>query len=138
MYYDPEDNETHLVRIMPLDNKPHAGIQIAASSMYKNNSMGQANMCVRIMFICSSNGSTTTKKEAESMHPILRKYGVYILEQYEPENYHCYVVGHAPKFHRNWSVVHVSDGFSEDVREENAIWRLSHVPKNSRSQFLCI
>ena len=66
------------------------------------------------------------------MHPILKEtWCQYLFEQYEPEYYHCYVVGNDPKHYRKWSVVHVSDGFSEDVREENVIWQLSQVPKQN-------
>ena len=37
-------------------------------------------------------------------------------------------IGNDPIHIRKWYVVHISDGFSEDIREENVIWKLSQVP----------
>ena len=66
------------------------------------------------------------------MHPILQEvWCQQLFEQYEPEYNYNFIVGNDPKQYRKWSVVHVSDVFSEDVREENVIWQLSQVPKQN-------
>ena len=82
VYYDADDNETHLVlRIITLDNKPQTGIWIRASSLFKNNSKGQANMRIQ-----KHNVDLFSQKKAESMHPILKEiWCQYLFEQYEPE-----------------------------------------------------
>jgi hypothetical protein len=49
-------------------------------------------------------------------------------ENKSPTYNYSFIVGNDPRHIRKWYVVHVFDGFSEDVREENVIWKLSQVP----------
>ena len=73
MYYDVTDNETYIVlRIMTLNNKPQTGIWIRASSLFKSNSKGQANMRIhKHNADLFSQWFDNNKNTAESMHPIL-------------------------------------------------------------------
>ena len=89
VYCDADDNETYLVlRIMTLDNKPQTGICIRASSLFKNNSKGQANMRIQKHNVdMFSQWFNNNKKKAESMHPILKEiWCQYLFEQYEPDD----------------------------------------------------
>ena len=130
VYYDTVDNETYLVlHITTHNNQPETGIWIRASSLFKNNSrrdvfqkMNKHNVS---LFELWHRGN---KKKVDSMHPICKEVWVrYLHEKTEPTYMHSYIVGNDPRHHRNWSVVHISDGYSEDVREDNIIWQLSQV-----------
>jgi hypothetical protein len=69
------------------------------------------------------------RKKADSMHPIFKEVWIrYMYENKSPTYNYSFIVGNDPRHIRKWYVVHVFDGFSEDVREENVIWKLSQVP----------
>lgn len=135
VYFDTTDNETYLVlHITTLNNDPQTGIWIRASSLFKNNSnresiqkMNKHNISLLYQWY---NGN---KKKAQSLHPMMKEVWVrYLYEKKEPEYCHAFVVGNDPRHIRKWSVIHISDGFHEDVRDDNVIWELNQVTHPNR------
>ena len=130
VYYDVTDNETYLViRIMTLNNKHQTGTWIRASSLFKHDCKGQAS--VRIQqhnFELFSQWFNDNKKEAESMHPILKEaWRQYVFEQYEPEYNHSYIEGFDTKHYRKWSVMHLSDS---PMKRKGGEWHLATQPSS--------
>jgi hypothetical protein len=135
VYFDTIDNETYLVlHITTLNNDPQTGIWIRASSLFHNNSMKDANQKMKKHNITLLHQwYIANKKKAASLHPMLKEVWTrYLYEKSEPDYNHAFIVGNDPRHIRKWSVVHISDGYSEDVRDDSIIWELNQVTHPDR------